>query len=100
MCFSCLKPLINVDILVKLAFWKVMTSYNDSMLKNAYKWGFENWAFVNDKEMIFFNDFTNEKNVPKKLNYFIVPSTLQWTIYFGHGSEYICKQTFCKWHFL
>jgi len=55
--------MVNVDTLVKLAFWKIMISYSDSMLKNAYKWRFENSPFVNDKEMIFFNDFTNGKNV-------------------------------------
>jgi hypothetical protein len=77
-----------------------MITYSESMFKNAYKWRFENAPFVNDKEMIFFNDFTNGKNVPRKLNYFIVPSTLQWTINFGHGNQYIYEQTFCKWHFL
>jgi hypothetical protein len=66
------------------------------MLKNAYKWRCENWPFVNDKEVIFFNDFTNGKNVPKKSNYLIVLSTLQWIIYFGHGSQYICQQHFAN----
>ncbi len=45
--------------------------------EGSSKWGCENWPFVNDKEVISLNDFTNGKKSPKvKLSFNALNTTM------------------------